>query len=246
MPPKRRCGGDDDDCGAAATKPRRPNKAINKDDEKAQHKARVKRSITHGILLLGVADDRESFRVQGSTGTQYTVSTGLTVSCECIDFQRRRRLCKHILFVLGRVLNLTEEQLTALGPDDVLTAEMRADLKARAAAFVQKRAERPAGREPDLECGICIEAFTPLSAIRDCQTCFHSAHVHCLRAWTLAAHKPASACPYCRSETVADGHLFVPPGGPGPQQLAPAVQLQLAPAPRHVVADDEPCWLPDG
>jgi hypothetical protein len=169
---------------------------------KRAHTERVKRSTTQGLLLLDTFPDEMRFHVQGSTGAQYNVWIGMTSSCTCPDFERRHRKCKHILFILHRVLGLNEQELEDIGPDPnrVLSTEQQDKLRQKATAFIDKqRAKRPDNRVPDDECGICMEAFTALEITRECTVCWHAAHANCLHHWHLAQRTSHAACPYCRA-----------------------------------------------
>jgi hypothetical protein len=45
--------------------------------------------------------------VLGSTGNVYSVNIGQVPSCDCPDFARSSDACKHVLFVMTRVLRLS-------------------------------------------------------------------------------------------------------------------------------------------
>jgi predicted nucleic acid-binding Zn finger protein len=225
--------------------------------ERSTHSARVRRSATDGILLLrherdaSVGDDDALLRffVQGGSGAQYEVAVHRTITCSCPDFQNRRRKCKHILFVMARVLRLSQAELEDLGPDVVMDAETRARLHERATSAEERRTvPRPSHREPDTECGICCEVFAHTSVVRDCTTCWHTAHQACLRAWTLAMRRDSRSCPYCRGESMGvEPRLFAPPGGVGGHAVDPPhAPLQLERMPRQTRDDDVPCLLPPG
>lgn len=49
---------------------------------------------------------REEFHVSGSVGNVYNVVLDRQVSCSCMDFSLRRKVCKHLLFVYIKVLRL--------------------------------------------------------------------------------------------------------------------------------------------
>ncbi len=49
---------------------------------------------------------REEFHVSGSGGNVYNVVLDRQVSCSCMDFSLRRKVCKHLLFVYIKVLRL--------------------------------------------------------------------------------------------------------------------------------------------
>jgi Ring finger domain/SWIM zinc finger len=54
----------------------------------------------------GENHNRVHFTVLGSTGNVYTVVLGLVPSCTCPDYCRRQDMCKHIMFVLLKVIGL--------------------------------------------------------------------------------------------------------------------------------------------
>ena len=49
-------------------------------------------------------DPIREFLVMGTTGNVYTVTIENEPSCTCPDFQLRQRRCKHIFFILMRVM----------------------------------------------------------------------------------------------------------------------------------------------
>lgn len=179
--------------------------------ERRKHKERVQRCITQGLRLLDIDETQTQFKVMGATGTEYQVSVNdLNVTCNCQDCIRRHRKCKHILFVLARVLQLSESELEQMGPRALLQPSVRDDLVKRAQGFVERRAQRPASRETDDTCGICLEPFKAVVAcVRDCEQCWHSAHTDCLKEWHLASRKPVRSCPFCRAtDKMGDPHIL--------------------------------------
>jgi uncharacterized Zn finger protein len=51
---------------------------------------------------------RETFKVLGSTGNVYTVTVEQVPKCDCPDFGKGNH-CKHLIFVMLKVLNVEEE-----------------------------------------------------------------------------------------------------------------------------------------
>jgi hypothetical protein len=189
---------------------RKPERTIDK-AERTKHKARVQRCVTQGLRLLDIDDTRTCFKIMGSTGTEYTVTLNeLNITCNCQDCIRRTRKCKHILFVLSRILQLDENDLERMGPRAVLEPHVRDDLVKRADGFVQHRAQRPANRETDDTCGICLEPFKAVIAnVRDCEQCWHTAHADCLREWHMASRHSQRTCPFCRAvDKMGDPHIL--------------------------------------
>lgn len=70
---------------------------------------RIDRAVTQRMYLVergDVENHKCSFVVLGSTGNVYNVSISHTASCSCPD-RLRGNLCKHILFVLLKVMGLS-------------------------------------------------------------------------------------------------------------------------------------------
>jgi hypothetical protein len=179
--------------------------------ERKKHRERVQRCITEGLRLLEIDDTKTQIKVMGSTGTEYQVSLNdLNITCNCQDCIRRHRKCKHILFVLSRVLRLSESELEQMGPRSVLAPSIRDNLIFRAKEFVERRAVRPISREADDACGICLEPFKAVVAcVRDCEQCWHSAHADCLKEWHTASRRPVRSCPFCRADDkMGDAHIL--------------------------------------
>lgn len=52
---------------------------------------------------------RRSYAVMGSTGNVYNVTIDNSPSCTCPDFQTRHKRCKHIYFILIRVMHVNQD-----------------------------------------------------------------------------------------------------------------------------------------
>ena len=72
--------------------------------------ARKYRGKTQRIFLIECSDINEysrSYIVCGTTKNVYKVTIKNTPVCSCPDHQMRRRRCKHIYFVLCRIMNVS-------------------------------------------------------------------------------------------------------------------------------------------
>lgn len=148
------------------------------------------------------------FEVSGSTGNLYVISLKYKgdasrprMSCTCPDYARRRKLCKHIYFVLDRVLHFEDLQVSFDSPDYV-NFEAIARLKN---AFLTKSAPSPSPEprpiEEDEECVICFELLVGEN-LSSCSTCRYSFHATCTKIM-LAAQKKSDlpySCPLCRGQ----------------------------------------------
>lgn len=70
---------------------------------------RRNRGITENIFLKEVkiiSSTEKEYLVLGSSGCEYWVHIGKKQTCSCPDFKRRGLKCKHIYFVLKKILNV--------------------------------------------------------------------------------------------------------------------------------------------
>ena len=82
--------------------------------------ARLERALSERLYLIerrdasetspsGLVALRHEFAVLGSTGNVYEVAICRTPSCTCVDYRDRAQICKHLLFVYVKVLNVDRE-----------------------------------------------------------------------------------------------------------------------------------------
>ena len=71
------------------------------------------RGMTQPIYLINFDTQKENneskkFTVLGTTGSVYTVTINTNPTCTCFDFKRRKTRCKHIYFILTRVMKVPQ------------------------------------------------------------------------------------------------------------------------------------------
>lgn len=149
---------------------------------------RIQRSLNQRICLLKDIGDH-CYSVCSSrpnTTTRYSVklsAIGLKHTCTCPDYERRKDNCKHIFFVLFRVLRVSQDKW--LKDNSIITGRESRMLE-----------------EEDDECAICMEEFVKDSdrerdATIKCHECGHHFHAICIKQWFDANGK--TRCPLCRS-----------------------------------------------
>lgn len=177
---------------------------------------RIVRAIRHNLLLLHRYDS--SFFVLGATANVYTVTLSSTPSCTCPD---RLAPCKHILFVLLRVLGVSMDdpcirrqtlrpcQLDRLLSTPSLPGSM-AGLSLRQMFhrhFYQSKSGptvRPVIHiEEGTVCPICLEEMgTGVSSdqrVVSCGTCRNPIHEECLLKWKRSRGRRPGICAICRA-----------------------------------------------
>ena len=183
---------------------------------------RVERALSQRLFLVDLQDVDVNgfwrFMVLGSTELVYKLTFRRLWSCSCPDFSRRRLPCKHIYFVLNRVLGLDRDLLLhhhALGTG--LVADLCRGAVAAAAGLASDSlapalapaavAQRPIDK--DDSCAICFESIdghpgedpgadAEKDALSFCsQSCGKSVHTACFLKWVSVKGK---TCVYCRAE----------------------------------------------
>lgn len=123
------------------------------------------------------------------------------VCCTCPDFSNRNTACKHIFFILLKVLkvhcnkNLTHRQN--------YWQHVR---RGRAKSFIQKAKnilynERPDNAKGNEECSICLDEFQEQVSdqiICYCHGCGHQFHSLCMSIWIKTQKTKKKSCPLCR------------------------------------------------
>ncbi|CAN6177860.1 unnamed protein product [Urochloa humidicola] len=183
---------------------------------------RIIRALQHQLRLLHRAG--AEFFVLGATGNVYTVTLSASPACTCPD---PAAPCKHILFVLLRVLGLSLDEACVwrhtLRPCQVARLVgtptfpgARAGARARekfhqlwsarpAAAVGQREAAAAAAPARPLDgaaCPVCLEDMAPAAqqqAVLTCRTCRNAVHAECFARWKRSRARRAATCVVCRS-----------------------------------------------
>ncbi|GAB1311507.1 hypothetical protein MFIFM68171_01717 [Madurella fahalii] len=154
----------------------------------------------------------ETVELAGSTGNVYTVVVARRPACDC-PHARAGHQCKHVLYVLARVLRAPLEYVYQLA---LLSSELREifagapPLPPPAGVDAGKEGEDGAGKRKPVEgdCPICFceleVAGTGGEAVVWCRAaCGQNIHEGCFETWAATKRRQAGGgevtCPYCRS-----------------------------------------------
>ncbi|XP_010313451.2 uncharacterized protein [Solanum lycopersicum] len=173
---------------------------------------RIFRALSHHLLLLHRRDT--TFYVLGATCNVYTVTISTTPSCSCPD---RTTPCKHILFVLIRVLGVSIDDTCLyrrrLRPRHLqrllnlpISTEVLATSEVRE-MFHQLFSQQPKRSSPVIikvengtTCPVCLEEMNEEEKIAACVTCRNPIHEECLMAWKRSNNRRKSiSCVLCRA-----------------------------------------------
>jgi hypothetical protein len=74
--------------------------------------ARMDRAISQKLYLVESYETNEinkrQYAIMGSTGNVYTVTITAESTCTCPDYTTRHKRCKHLFFVLKRIMNVND------------------------------------------------------------------------------------------------------------------------------------------
>lgn len=180
-----------------------------------QIQSRISRALSQRMFMIDRTKESRSrhlFRVLGSTGNVYTVVISTSPKCDCPDSSP---VCKHIIFVLCRVLRVphdshligqtsisTQDLTTVLGQErGHCSADIQADKRVWDALSEGISPEIDPIRKPvkpDDDCPICYEPLANEMLVWCKSTCGNNMHNSCMTRWMSQAHGSAK-CPLCRA-----------------------------------------------
>ncbi len=187
---------------------------------------RIERAKTQTMYLVTKDNEADmealccNFVVLGSTGNVYNVIIQRVPRCNCPD-HTRGHLCKHILFVLLKVMRVPADSplIYQTAWIDTELREMFEGMRDRfmhvsggilASRGVQETyAKLKSGeavpsvtgvtrRTDDDDCPICFDTLGPIADTTYCRSqCGANFHKNCIRHW-LTQKKEKPSCPMCR------------------------------------------------
>ncbi|CAK7353184.1 unnamed protein product [Dovyalis caffra] len=172
---------------------------------------RIFRAIRHRLRLLHRSE--ANFFILGATGNVYTVTLNAIPTCSCPD---RTTPCKHILFVLIRVLGVSLDDACLrrkrlrpcqlnhlLGTSTLPEALAGVSVRERFhQLFFQTRhgALRPRVEiEDGTRCPVCLDEMEKGEKVVACRTCRNAIHEECLTRWKRSRGRRAASCVICRA-----------------------------------------------
>jgi hypothetical protein len=185
--------------------------------------SRLERAFVQRIYLMRMTHPTErefDFMVMGASGLPYNIKIrqGSFISCSCPDHEKNHKLCKHLLFVLIRVLKESRTNVRnsyfaqglfvttsstfekclhySNSIDNIEVSSIDSSLNGLDGldGLVSQR------ETTDESCPICFEDFTNSEDLVYCKTsCGKSVHTDCFVKW---AKVRTATCVYCRSKWV--------------------------------------------
>ncbi|CAH6421673.1 RING finger protein [uncultured virus] len=182
--------------------------------------SRKQRGKTQNLYLIEILnkniDNQRDFHVMGTTGNIYKVSISEKPSCNCPDYKLRFNRCKHIYFILVRVMkvNEIEEDKNKYNKTDLIRmfANMKTVTDLIVSDSIKNKYEKIKNKgklddkndsvvdKKSLEdiCPICLDDLNNEEELDYCKySCGKSIHKKCFEMWSKH-HK--ALCVFCRHE----------------------------------------------
>ena len=169
---------------------------------------RIERCYTDNIYLIEIEppeedDIKRKFVIMGHSGHVYKVTISNHPHCTCPDFFLRRHRCKHIYFVLMRIMDISNYTDSSYTDDELI--DMFDNIPPIAQNLMYKGSAIPnEGKEVEQRfekgdiCPICLD---PLENGKDLDFCRYSCgktiHSKCFSMWEKSR---GSICVFCRAQ----------------------------------------------
>lgn len=211
-------------------KPKRPRRKADENGEKRLRKFRTKaprsfnevyqRATTQRFYVLGRSRGgtaqcpEETIELTGSTGNIYSVHVARQPTCTC-PHSRKGNQCKHVIYVMSRVLRARLELIYQLA---LLSTELAEIFDNAPPIEVGEEAETPKEdknrKELDGDCPICFMPFEADDATVYCRAqCGQNIHKECFEMWAATKRQSRGArdqvtCPMCRTPWQGDDEII--------------------------------------
>lgn len=184
------------------------------------------RALTQRMFVLDRQRDisnpdhpTETVSLAGTTGNVYTITIGKVPSCNCPHALKGNQ-CKHIVYVLARVLRVPSHLEYQLA---FISSELQ-EIFVRAPPLPSEQAEsskKDGNRKPlEGECPICCVDFEPENTDEEvvyCKAaCGNNVHKECFEQWAATKKGKSVTCPFCRTPWQGDEETLKKVASTGP------------------------------
>ena len=171
---------------------------------------RIERCYTDNIYLIESVppdseDDTErTYVIMGHSGHVYNVTISHRPKCTCPDFYLRGNRCKHIYFVLIRIMNIDNVTDKYYSDDDLTDMFRNIPPIAQNLMYKGSDVEINEGKEVEQKfeegdiCPICLDPLENGKELDFCRySCGKTIHSKCFSMWVKSK---GSICVFCRAQ----------------------------------------------
>ena len=171
---------------------------------------RIERCYTDNIYLIESVppdpeeDTERKFVIMGHSGHVYNVTITNRPKCTCPDFYLRHNRCKHIYFVLIRIMNIDNVTDRYYSDDDLTDMFSNIPPIAQNLMYKGDEMENNEGKEVEQKfekgdiCPICLDPLENGKELDFCRySCGKTIHSKCFSMWVKSK---GSICVFCRAQ----------------------------------------------
>ena len=181
--------------------------------------SRIERCFNDNIYLIESfpyleTENERTYLIMGSTGNVYTVIISNKSSCTCPDYRKRKKRCKHIYFVLIRIMKVENPEKKIFSNEELkemfnniplITNNLIIDKNKREKFYeitnkinLNKSKKKIEQKINDNDiCPICLDSLNNGKELDYCKySCGLSLHKKCYQMWEK---RNKGICVFCRA-----------------------------------------------
>ena len=176
---------------------------------------RKQRALTQKLYLIETLPQKEEnvrdYIVMGSTGNVYQVSIKGTPSCSCPDNTTRKKICKHIFFILVKIMNCTDPDKGKYTDEELknmfnnipnITKYLCVDDETKKKYDELKNKKMDSSNQKDTDddvCPICLEDLKNGEDLDFCKfKCGKNIHKNCFAMINMKKLPQDTKCVFCQ------------------------------------------------
>ena len=169
---------------------------------------RIERCYTDNIYLIECIPPEEeyllerSYLIMGNSGRMYQVTISNSPSCTCPDYTNRLNRCKHIYFVLMRIMNISNYSEEEYSDEELEKMFLNIPPVAKNLMYqgekpVEEKEVNQKFEKGDI-CPICLDSLENGKELDYCKySCGQTIHKKCFSMWEKSK---GGICVFCRAK----------------------------------------------
>ena len=167
---------------------------------------RIERCYTDNIYLIESyppeEENERKYLIMGNSGREYNVKISNFPTCTCPDFRTRHNRCKHIFFVLIRIMNISNYTDREYTDEELSEMFMNIPPIARNLVYEGENNEEQKVVKQKFEkgdiCPICLDELENGKELDYCKySCGKTIHKKCFSMWEKSK---GGVCVFCRGK----------------------------------------------
>ena len=177
---------------------------------------RIERCYTDNIYLIESyppeEENERKYLIMGNSGNTYKVKISNFPSCTCPDYKIRRNRCKHIYFVLIRIMNISNYTDREYSDEELSQMFMNIPHISRNLIYKGENNEEQKIVEQKFEkgdiCPVCLDDLENGKELDYCKySCGKTIHKKCFSMWEKSKGK---VCVFCRGKWYCNFPIGIP------------------------------------